>query len=326
MHGVPYYPKILAIGQAPIAEIFKSEVEVTEKIDGSSFAFGVSADGEVVCRSKGRQIDFVSDHDLFARAMQYVDENKELILSVLEPDTYVYGEYLSKPKHNTLTYNRIPTNHIMVFGCLTGGVFVSNYNELSRLSALLKLETVPLLYHGKVNHVAQLQELLEHESVLGGPKIEGFVVKNYSPEVQWWLGGQVVPAFGKFVSEGFKEKHIKAWKESGNSLTGQLDTLVNAFRTEARWRKAIQHLRDNGALQIAPQDIGPLLKEIEHDLIEEEADFIKNKLYKMYIDTIVRATKRGFPEWYKEQLLLGTVSIDIGEILEVTNDGNTETV
>lgn len=34
------FPKIFAIGQRYISDIFKDEVEISEKIDGSQFCFG----------------------------------------------------------------------------------------------------------------------------------------------------------------------------------------------------------------------------------------------------------------------------------------------
>lgn len=48
------FPKIFAIGTKYIDSIFDNEVEITEKVDGSQFAFG-KIDGEVYCRSKGNQ-------------------------------------------------------------------------------------------------------------------------------------------------------------------------------------------------------------------------------------------------------------------------------
>jgi hypothetical protein len=52
------FPKIFAIGQDYIKDIFDGEVEVTEKIDGSQFVFGKLA-GELYFRSKGKQQFFL---------------------------------------------------------------------------------------------------------------------------------------------------------------------------------------------------------------------------------------------------------------------------
>lgn len=49
-----------------------------------------------------------------------------------------------------------------------------------------------------------------------------------------------------------------------------LELLYDSYRTEARWQKAVQHLRDEGKLLGEPKDIGPLMAEIWRDLVEEE--------------------------------------------------------
>ena len=60
--------------------------------------------------------------------------------------------------------------------------------------------------------------------------------------------------------------------------------------------------RDDGKLLDAPQDIGPLMKEIHEDLDSEETETIKEALYKMYIKDIKRSATRGFADWYKDRL------------------------
>jgi len=45
------FPKIFAIGTDYISNIFDDEVEITEKIDGSQFAFG-KVNGELFMRIK----------------------------------------------------------------------------------------------------------------------------------------------------------------------------------------------------------------------------------------------------------------------------------
>ena len=44
------------MGDKQISDLFDGEVEITEKLDGSQFGFG-RVDGELVIRSKGREID-----------------------------------------------------------------------------------------------------------------------------------------------------------------------------------------------------------------------------------------------------------------------------
>ena len=82
-----------------------------------------------------------------------------------------------------------------------------------------------------------------------------------------------------------------------------LTLLGQDYCTEARWQKAVQHLRDDGELENSPRDIGRLIKEIPNDIKKECEEEIKEKLFKWAWPKMARATHRGFPEWYKEQLL-----------------------
>ncbi len=101
------------------------------------------------------------------------------------------------------------------------------------------------------------------------------------------------------MRESFKERHRKEWKTGGNTV----QEYINSFRTEARWQKAVNHLREKGELENDPRDIGKLMKEINVDIHAEEAEEIKSFLYKHFVKQITRKAGAGFPEWYKEQLL-----------------------
>jgi len=105
------------------------------------------------------------------------------------------------------------------------------------------------------------------------------------------------------VSEEFKETHKVAWKGKGGK--NKIDVFLDSFNTEARWNKAIQHMRDAGSLTHSPKDIGSLIKEIQMDIIDECAGDIKEKLFKLFVPEIQRKACKGFPEYYKQQLLEG---------------------
>ena len=77
---------------------------------------------------------------------------------------------------------------------------------------------------------------------------------------------------------------------------------IESFGSEARWLKAIQRRREDGELLHAPQDIGPLIKIINQDMIDEEEENIKDFFYKQFIKEILRSATRGFPYWYKDWL------------------------
>lgn len=290
------FPKIFALGQPYIKNIFANEVEITEKVDGSQFVFG-KINGELFMRSKGQQIFPENPQRMFREAVDYVSSIEDKIANNF---TY-YCEYLQKPKHNILAYKRIPKNHLALFAAfdVNSQEFVRNHSFISAIATTIDIDVVPCLFKG-VLHEPNIDHLLDKESFLGGAQIEGFVVKNYHQP--FLLGGQPIPLMaGKYVSEAFKEKHKGEWKGSYTNQ-GRWEKFKEIFRTEPRWHKAIQHLRDSGLLQESPKDIGNLIKEIQKDITEEEQDNIKNFLWNYYGDELLRNSVRGFPEFYKRYL------------------------
>ena len=296
---IPAYPKIFAIGSPYIPKLFTGRVEVTEKIDGSQFNFGLDSNKTMVMRSKGKDL-FVEDPEkMFQQAIDYVVSIGEKIKSQFPPETYFYTEFLNKPKHNVLQYKRIPKNHLILFAAYFAGTGYVDYKKLKDLSDIIDTEVVPLLFEGEIKNIDELNHLLALESGLGGETVEGIVVKNYGQTV--FIADQVFPSLGKFVREQFKERHKAEWGQ--NEGKGKWQTFLESFRTDARFGKAVQHLTEKGELTFSPADIGKLLVELKRDLVDEEKETIKNELYAFFIDEILRKATAGFPEWYKEQLL-----------------------
>ncbi len=286
------FPKIFHVGDRWIKDIFDKDVEITEKVDGSQFGFG-KIDGEVVVRSKGKVMVLDAPDKMFGFAVTYI---KSLDL----PDNmFFYGEYLSKPRHNTLCYDRIPKNYIALFGVSTPDGVFSDYETIRKWANILDVDVVPILFKGKINSQEELFKLLDTMSFLGGTKIEGVVVKRYEPVL---LGNQVVPIMcGKFVSESFKEKHQGTWAKE-HTGKGKWEVFKEGYRTEARWNKAVQHLKENGTLTESPKDIGQLIKEVQKDITDEEQHNIKEFLWKEFGEEILRMSISGLPEWYKNKL------------------------
>lgn len=298
MKAIPSYPKILSLGSAYTENALVGDVIVQEKVDGSQFSFGLNEDGEMVMRSKGAILTNENHAEMFREAVEYVQSIEKEFKRVVKPDTYIYCEYLQKPKHNTLKYTRIPQNHLVLFDILSEGKYESrSFMEIMSLS--LGIDLIPEFYRG-IMDVDKIKEFLETESYLGGETLEGIVIKNYTQTIL--LGGQVFPLLTKYVREAFKERHSADWKV--RQPKGALQEFIDGFKTEARWQKAIIHAKEKGLLTQSPKDIGILIKMVQEDIKEEETENIKNHLYKCFIDDITRKSTQGFPEWYKEQLLL----------------------
>jgi len=295
------FAKIFHIGENYIENLFEGQVEITEKIDGSQWAFGIDEDGQAVKRSKGQDLTFTDIPKMFKIATEQTERMTAILMENGLKDIYFYCEFLSKPHHNILNYEKVPKNNLYLFGVMEGQNFVSDLAEINRYADMLDIQRPNLLCLGIIKDIKELESILEHDSCLGNGKIEGIVVKNYKEPV--FIGSRIISiSMGKYVREEFKEKHQSEWGRNFTSK-GKLETFLLSFKTEARWAKSIQHLREQGELENAPRDIGKLIKEIKQDIIEEEKENIKNELYKIFSDDVLRRATRGFPEFYKEKLL-----------------------
>lgn len=286
------YPSIYALGHSALEGMMDGPVLVEEKVDGSQFSFGVLV-GEIVVRSKRKQMLIDAPEKMFTAAVETVRS----IAPLLRPGWVYRGEFLRSPNHNTLAYERIPTNHLVLFDVCPGLETYLTAQEKADEAARLGLEVVPSFFHGIVSSTDQLSELLQTDSFLGGCKIEGVVLKRYD---MFGMDKKVLMA--KFVSENFKERHKVAWKESNPGRKDVVERLIVELATEARFAKAAQHLRDDGTLTGSPRDIGQLIKEVQADVSKEEHDYIAQELYKWAWPQIRGALTRGLPQWYKDEL------------------------
>lgn len=299
------FAKIFHLGHRCLNGLLEGEVEITEKIDGSQFTFG-KINGKLMCRSKGKMIDMDNPDSLFDKAVEQVRRVDKL----LPPNIVFWGEYLKKRKHNVIQYGNYPQNHIVLFGMDDLSQSAGTYTmDLLRVwSAQLGFDAVPVLGAGEQFALRPefIDYLLNTDSYLGGHKIEGFVVKNWGKSVNlydqiWW------PMSGKYVSEKFKERHDRTWKDK--KPKNNWESYKESYRTEARWEKAVQHLRDNGDLRGMPEDIGALMKAVQRDIIEEDQHEIREKLWDLFSRDLTKNATRGLPEWYKRKLAEGGIEV-----------------
>lgn len=291
--GLHSYPSVFALGHAHLGELLLDDVLVEEKVDGSQFSFG-KIDGKLRMRSKGQEIHEDHPEGMFVPA---VSTARALFEKLTDGWTY-RGEFLNKPKHNTIEYARVPDQFIILFDVNPSHEAYLSRAEKEAEAARIGLEIVPVFYQGKVTSAEQLLQFMERDSCLGGAKIEGFVIKNYQR-----FGRDKKALMGKYVSEAFKETNKENWKGNKTGITEFTELLVQTYKTEARWRKAVQHLRELGKLEGSPRDIGILLKEVHADILKECGDEIKEKLLNHVRNTFSRGVVRGLPEWYKRELL-----------------------
>lgn len=299
---------IFHVGHRAVKDLFSVPVQLQEKVDGSFFAFGLFPEAsidsnfpdregklELKLRSKGCMMYPDAPQSMFKIAVETVKGLQDK----LHPGWQYRGEAVCKPKHNALCYDRIPVGGVILFDILTDEETYLEYEDLKAEATRLGLEVVPQIYSGIIADAATIRQYLDTTSVLGGQKIEGVVIKPLVP--MFSLDKKML--FGKFVSEAFKEVHKKAWGESNPKSGDILQRLGEAYGTQARWQKALQHLREGGFITDRPQDIGLLIREVPSDIRKECEDEIKEDLFKWAWPHIQRLVGRGIPEWYKQLLL-----------------------
>jgi hypothetical protein len=294
------YAKIYAMGHPRIADLFNGPVVVEEKIDGSQFSFA-SIGGELCCRSKGAIIDTEHPDHMFRAAVSTAKD----LHSSLVPGFIYRGEYLRKPHHNGLAYERIPRGHVMIWDVQTGEQSFAPPAERQVIAEGIGLEVAPVLAEGTIS-LEQLDVLLKRESVLGGQPIEGVVVKNYNA-----FGDDGKILAGKHVREEYKEVQRREWRKTHPTKGDVVDKIIASLTTSARWEKAVYRMRDAGKLTSTPRDIGALIKEVQSDIEAECKEEIQQRLYEQARKKILRGAVRGLPEWYKRRLLESQFSEEV---------------
>ena len=292
--SVRSYPKVYNLGHRAIRDLFLGPVAVQEKVDGSQFSFGI-IDGEFAARSRNQQIEIDNCPDLFRPSLNMALAAAER--GALTPG-YVYrGEAMKGARHNVLTYERAPAGNFVLFDVDAGLEDRVGPYPLCGMAADLGCECVPLHYVGDVSDLEEIKALVQQGSFLGG-NMEGLVFKNYNRFNE--QDGKML--MGKYVTDQFREKHAKDpnWKpKTKNDILNQIGEI---YCTEARWQKAIQHQSEAGALTGSPADIGPLIKEIQNDILEECNEEIAQMFMDYYAKQLRGSFIRGFPEWYKNRL------------------------
>lgn len=288
------YPKVLALGKYANVDW---PYYVEEKLDGSQISFGV-IDGELEIRSKGAQILLKDVPELFAPTVSTIC--KAYADGKLTEGWIYRGEAIKSNRHNVLTYDRIPKGNLVLFDIQEYGKFLSRI-ELVNHVADLGCEVTSLLYRSIIPLTLEdLNDLLNTESMLEGVKVEGVVFK---PTERDKVFGPHGPLIVKYVSEKFKEKMTKIWGAPRQAKKDIVQLIASSVSTEARWRKAVQHLEEEGNLEFQPRDIPKVIAAVQADILDEEVDYIRDKLWEAYRNDVLKASARGIATWYKDRLV-----------------------
>lgn len=282
------YPKVYHLGSKEVYSIFDHEVIIEEKIDGSQYSVMMDYCKTLVCKSKSCVLDLKLKNGQFEKAI----ETSQAIAPYLQHGWTYRFEYLAKPRHNALFYDRVPEKYLIGFDIQRADGTFLTYEEKKKEFYILGLETTPCLFAGKVENTSMIEEIVSNTtSVLGKALIEGVVVKSNEP----------FRMCGKYVSDAFKE--VATRKKTFRQTHDIIDTISEMYRTEARWNKAIQHLRDEDKLSHNLKDIPLLIREVSTDIHTECADAIKEAVFKWAWKQISNNVIKGLPDHYKKYLL-----------------------
>lgn len=293
---IPDYGKVYALGKREVHDIFHHPVVVQEKIDGSQFSFMLDpVSDQLLFKSRNQMLDPDDPPAMFRMAVESVIARRDALL----PGAIYRGECVTRPRHNVLSYERIPQGGVILFDVRLTGIQSGDHATLTGLETLAaqaELEAVPS-FDVDVTTRTVFDELLETPSCLGG-KVEGFVFKStvlVDPHHRF----ERLKA--KYVTGQFKEK-MGSKKVSKRPGASPIDKLIEMYATPARYAKAVQHLREDGRLKDGPEDIGPLMGEVSRDLLEECGAEIDAAILKAYRKQVVKGVSQRLPQWYKDQL------------------------
>lgn len=291
--------KVSALGQdrRHSSLAFEREVRVDEKVDGSQISFGLVADSDfrwqLRVRSRSRYLDLANPDKMFAAAVASIREREH---SLVPGWTYL-GEYLQKPRHNVLCYERVPLGHVVLFDIVDQlGVFATHdalCSEAIRLGFTV-VRSVAMPGDQAVARAVRAGEKFFADSQLGGVA-EGAVIK-----AGLHVSNRVV---AKVVADEFKEvKGDPVQRTRQNPDADLATTFANRFCPTARFLKAVQNLREAGEATGTMRDIGPLRKTVSVDLEEECAEQIKDELYAVFRKKILSESLRPLAGWYEQFL------------------------
>jgi hypothetical protein len=308
-------PKIYRLGDRHTSGILEGGVVVEEKYDGSQFSFRVDMHREpkLVCMSKNTEIN-PKDPGMFKQAVESATRCYDA--SVLQADWVYQCEFIAKPRHNVLSYARIPVNYLVLFDVRDSSGVYLDLDEKHNIALLLNLELARVFHAGPLAPTQEwLAGFLASDSSLGGCKVEGIVIKNYAKEHDERPGH---PRTAKIVSDAFKEVKAKNCTPGAPGKAEQnelVERVISRYRTEGRWCKAMQHLNEQGKLTKTPKDIGPLLSELWTDLLAEEKQQLMEDLFEVFTRALRMGVAKGFPEWYLHRLEHGFNQFEQEEIL-----------
>ena len=294
--------------------VHNSQFRIYLNTDGLFEVGSKNQEGLELFKSRIEMTKSNNKHDMFDLAVEKAEELKPSLSVWLGTnfgmmDITLYIEYLRNLKHNALRYERLPKNNFYLFGVTAtlnnGNILNYNTTELIELANYLHIEPLNILYEGKISNQYDLKEMLERESILGGTKVEGIVIKNYSKtypadllSTERYVG---FPLAGKLVRDEFKEVQRDEWHKQKKA--NSIDEIAETYLTKQRFLKSIQHLQEENRLTWEKKDLAILIPAVLNDLLEEEGERINKIVLDKFHEEFRRRISNYVVKQYTEYLL-----------------------
>ena len=105
----------------------------------------------------GAVIDRDDPPKMFRRGVEHIMALSNRDYGLLPKDVTFRCELLSKPKHNSLKYDRVPVNGVMLFDVELGeSEYLADRAGLAEWASRLGIEPVPELFRGVINGMDEI--------------------------------------------------------------------------------------------------------------------------------------------------------------------------
>ena len=272
---------------------------IEEKIDGSQLTMDVNSDNTLSFYNKNKLVYELGNPFAKAVAMlRYKFDNK----NILDNNLTYHGESVCRRNHNVTVYDRTPENYYIVYDIYdkTRQCYLSPHDrkiECERIG----LEIVPILYYNedpsclpvnKSNELLHLIKTGELISCLGGTP-EGVIIKHNNVKTK---KGNIISLKFKMVTDVFKEYHTMNQKGENETADEFLERYGTSFCTEARFRKAYQHLCENGKIanEMLKREI---INELNNDFDKEYKESTMLILWLEFEKMIKKHANKEIDEW-----------------------------
>lgn len=143
-----------------IEKLFSNDVYITEKIDGSRFAFKKENGELVFFKRDGKTPINMVDRTVMSFYESAIEHVESLKLNNI-PEGIVFGfEYFANNNPGSIVYDKIPKNGLILTDISSGGSAITNIGTLISYSKKLKVSPPPIIHNGKLSGV-QKEKLVD---------------------------------------------------------------------------------------------------------------------------------------------------------------------